>query len=294
MAWEETDSDGCINIGLLISPFLAKAILWGLLLMPIIFIALFYPLYGFLFFLFFVGFGLTAFGAFIYPGYLHVTKKNAWKEFAASTGLNFVPGDFFNGASVYGNYRGYDLKAYSFLKGNMFLTFFAFFIKSLDDYGPYTRFVLSVNKAAEVIPIDKQFTAQDVIDLFKTAGLTRTALKGKIVASKNQPGLCYEQKGSETDKRYLQLILQTLGNWADTYSILLALGGEIIPILQKTLVICPDELQQIIVQLLYQIGQETIKNLGRPDSRRLCSACLARKSKANRSLWSNASLFGRF
>lgn len=230
------------------------------------------PLFGFLIL---AGLALVAsapFIAFVHPGYFHTTKKQAWKKFAASNGLSFDAGNFFRKSVITGTYRGYDLKMDTCLKAEI-LNLLSVLIKgpAKSDYSPYTRLRLSAETFPDVANLTEQNNIRAIIGKLKS----KVTLKGEIVAKQGQLGLCYEQKGIEIDGYYLQLLLQTLSKMADAYNLLLALGGEIVPVLLQTLVFDAETLAPITMQLLYDLEQKT-NELSHQTSNLLCPTCLRR------------------
>jgi hypothetical protein len=128
---------------------------------------------------------------------------------------------------------------------------------------------------AEEVP-DRIPSVEQVINLFKEARRDDFLSEGQIIAKKGHAGLYYEQRGIETDERRLEAIVQTLCHLAGIYVHLWPLGGELIPVLQQALVLGPERLDQIIIQLLYHIQQRTNQDLGHQAHKLLCPDCLAR------------------
>lgn len=210
------------------------------------------------------------FMAFIYPGYLHTTKKQAWKNFATSNGFNFDKGNFFRKATITGNYQGYDFEIDTYLKPEILLLL-SMSIKGPAklDYSPYTRIKLAIQPLLIGTFFSEPKNVREIVKKLKP----KTFFRGQIVAKPGQLGLFYEHKGFEFDEYYLLSVLQTLSELADVYVILLALGGEIVPILLQTFVVGTETLQPIIIQLLSEIEQKTTE-LKQQASTLICPKCL--------------------
>lgn len=221
------------------------------------------PLFGFLILVGLVLVASAPFIAFVHPGYFHITKKQAWKKFAASNGLSFDAGNFFRKPVVTGTYRGYDLKMDTCLNAEDW--------DRLSDYSPYTRLRLSPETFPDVVDLTEQHNIRAILGRLKS----KTTLRGEIIAKQGQLGLCYEQKGIEIDGYYLQLLVQTLSEMADAYTLLLALGGEIVPVLLQTLAVDAETLSPITMQLLYDLEQTT-NEPGHQTANLLCPNCLRR------------------
>lgn len=221
--------------------------------------------------------GMFVFIGLIHPGYFHLAKYRAWKQFATSNKLTLNPGNFFKKASVSGKFQDYNLKLDTFLKFSIVLNSTILTKgKGKRDYNPYTRIVLSINSQKQTTVSKNHSTPHDIIEMFKAAGIANIHLKGAIVARENHPGIYYEQEGIEVDEYYLQTLAEGLSSIANVYSTLLARGGVMVPALQKTLTLGADNLQPLIIQLLYDIGQETIQQMGQQPSKFLCPDCLVR------------------
>jgi RNase P subunit RPR2 len=103
-------------------------------------------------------------------------------------------------------------------------------------------------------------------------------LKGRIETESNGQTLYYEQAGIENDIDYLQLLCDFLCDLveASPNPAVVALGGEIAPLLQTIVAQENHPLREIAVELLYSIEQETRMRLGQQAHRLFCPRCIVR------------------
>ncbi|MCP4371369.1 MAG: hypothetical protein GY797_25115 [Deltaproteobacteria bacterium] len=203
-----------------------------------------------------------------------------WQAIAKDKNLKFISGS----RTILGDYRGHHLKLD--------------IVYRTEQYNhPNTRLVCSLNDSVYQPPLleyGKQFTVTDIINFFTLYNLSDIEIKGRLYFGPNIQ-ICYEQIGVETDVAYLEFLFDLLCDIADGYPIIVAKGAEAIPALQEIAQTERHELQQIAIQLLYDIGRETTTRLSAQISQVLCPNCLLRSCtahKANISLQESVTYYG--
>ena len=177
---------------------------------------------------------------------------------------SFLPGSF--------NYRGYKIHKDTFEKDlsrtgvGPFHTFTRILLQLDWLYADKRRYVSTENEA----------DLRQALELFLTLGVA-SQLKGRIDLRANHYNFYYEHIGIERDENYLQWLYGLLGDLADSYLKIVALGGEAIPSVAE-LVARPDyQLSQIGHQLLKDIAEETKIHLQEEQIDFLvCPNCLTR------------------
>lgn len=176
-----------------------------------------------------------------------------WRVFAQSNNLSVNTGWRGLSYSVSGRYRDADMS----LKGinsNGLHT-----VASLEDYR-------IVNEAVIHQALD------DLLHLMKSHSLS-----GQIKVEAGGRKFVYKQVGIETSTTRLQLIFGLLADLISIYPHVVKVGGEAIPSLQEL----ADEnsyWEDVAIQLLRDIAQETKRRLQNNASGLLCPHCLARFS----------------
>jgi hypothetical protein len=102
-------------------------------------------------------------------------------------------------------------------------------------------------------------------------------LRGDFDVYKQGRIAIHSQKGIITDPKYLQFLVEILRNLSEVYPAIVALGGEIVPLLRsihETRLI----LGLVADQLVNDICKDTSKRLKRRIHRLLCPDCLVRFS----------------
>ena len=190
--------------------------------------------------------------------------KKSWKALDRSNNLEFVPGDLFTAAYVWGTFRGNGLTLDTFPKR---------YGKSSQTH---TRILLTVNKTQrfEARKRDESVESTSVEHVVEVL-TTRFPLRGrfKVIAGGQQ--LYYEQRGVENDIKYLQKLFDLLANLVETYGVV-ALGGEVVPHLLPIATDKTNKLRSMAVQLLNDIADETTRRLKYNATRSICSNCLVR------------------
>lgn len=191
-------------------------------------------------------------------------KLASWQILTKANGLSFVPGPFERGGiRIAGNYRDHHLRLETTRKSDT-----------------NTRIVLSPKHIAN-LPTSRQVAdtandqilAEEVITLFDRAG-QGSKLKGQIKTTANNTVLTYEQVGFEKDAQYLQRLFDLLSDLADTYPKVMILGGKIISALQAIAINRKHILQQVVIQWLQDIEQETTNRIRDQASHMICPICL--------------------
>lgn len=229
--------------------------------------------------------------------------RDQWRELAARHQLTFTPGNYQalarpSPAYLHGLYRGRQLKLESFDqvkeefgKGEVKYT--------------YTRLLLSVEPepaGSEALAAERPANTttpavEPVPPNMVGRLLTQTDvrfLKGEVRLQDRGRQLYYEQRRIETDIAYLQRLLDTLCDLADSYVQLLALGGEAAPALQELVEIADPELERTAGQLLQGIARDTEQRLSWRADQLLCPRCLARfgAHKVSLSRWQGLTYYG--
>jgi hypothetical protein len=195
--------------------------------------------------------------------------QSAWKKLAQANGLTFTPGGFWGGVRVSGKYgqRYLSLETSSADGGNNLTC---------------THLALSAKKATNNYPrltsaylAQASLTVDDVVNLLVPKDWNYK-LWGKVKANVGGQTLSYEQPGIETDVDFLQFLFDRLGELADAYLEIVALGSEVVPTLHKIATNDRHVFQPLATQLLFDISRETAGRLGHQAARSICPYCLAR------------------
>ncbi|HEX9922050.1 MAG TPA: hypothetical protein VGD99_05265 [Anaerolineae bacterium] len=241
-------------------------------------------IFGFFFILFCIGWGIPYI---IYK--LYKKNKHPWQALASRFNMRFIPESFLNvGASVVGNYRGYSLVIDSFTAQ-----------VSQKQGMLFTRLTISDALSArhKFLLKDKDYSKQKVTATELDGLLSLTDSPYDPVAEfriKEDPRkIIYAQPGFETNLEFFQSLLDRLCDLLDGYPALTNLGGEIVPKLQA-LVLEKNQFQQVCLQILENICEDTKDRLRDRTDRLLCHDCLTRYGahKVNISRWQSLVYYG--
>lgn len=181
------------------------------------------------------------------------------KTLAETNGLSFSPGIFFiSQPKVEGSYQGH-----------------------------YVKIVITKNYDTHITVDSKQSSSQQVllksVELVEPAiitewltGVPDFEIKGTVTATQFGQKIYYKQFGIETDGAYLEVLLQRFSHLATAYSQVLALGGEIAPILYEVAIDNDHPLNLVAYQLLEDISHKTIQQIKERLASLLCVRCWAR------------------
>lgn len=205
--------------------------------------------------------------------YYHPFKQNSWQRFAAKNKFHFRE------YGIIGTHQGYD---FCLLPQHS---------NSAADIETYMRLTVSLeNQAAanNTAEFAKPFDKKDVTNLIISAS-DNFSLNGKVFSHNQGREISYIQLGLEDSDKYLQAILDFLTILAQIYPRVVALGGEVGPILQpitlgKEYVLQPlpqlpqdkdHPLRAVAIELLRDIGRQTA-HLSRQLDQLVCQYCLLR------------------
>lgn len=180
-------------------------------------------------------------------------QENQWYIFATTNNLTFISD---KKPQIAGYYRDCFVEIQGFKQ----------------DKQLYTRVILSTKNHNSEFTTNEVISAENVCNLLKPDDVVHNRLKGKIRIKEEGQQLFYQQLGLEGDIKYLQFLLELLRNMMDNCHSIIAMGGEVIPILQE--IALDREFQDDAIQLLFGIGQETTNRLNYRASRIFCSQCL--------------------
>jgi hypothetical protein len=231
------------------------------------------------------GWVLTIFAG-IYVGHqTEQRKKAAWRQFAQTNGLTFVPSRFL-GPSCYvtGNYQGCSLVLNRVERGSgkskKFYTCLQLTTPS------YQRIELPLAQ----FPLGQSLTVKAVEDLFTSKLPSR--LKGEIVI-KNK-GLEWRYEQVETEEKYLQELTDWLVQLIKNYPKVLAFGGEAVTALHTITKTKDHALCHVAHQLLHKIADGTASRLKLHAHRLFCPHCLTgcTEHKLNLGWWQSLIYYG--
>jgi hypothetical protein len=193
-----------------------------------------------------------------------------WQALAAANRLTFQSKSQLlrDGAKVFGHYRGHKLKLIT-----------AQTIKSGADY-TFTEILLwSQHLSSQpLLPLDKTgfepLSMEALTHLLAPAGL-RYPLRGSLRVKDNGQMFWYHQAEVQANPDYLQYLFDLLGDLAENYPKILALGGEAVAALQELTVHYPRHaLSFIAANLLAAIVTETTIRLKPHTADLICPQCL--------------------
>ena len=141
----------------------------------------------------------------------------------------------------------------------------------------YTRITLSI-----ITPMNGRFAERKMRLMVKPSIVNSPLqvftssyqLRGQIKGGQAPVIVRYAQSGIETEIEYLREVFELLCDVADAYLAVVALGGEIVPSLQVVATKEDHPLQQVVTQLLYDIGRQTTSEYGNQPMDFLCPHCL--------------------
>jgi hypothetical protein len=215
-------------------------------------------------------------------------RRVAWQKLAETHHLVFQPGGLLKEPQIIGHYRGHhlNLDTYQKKEGGSYQTTYTRLVLSVDNLA-HNHLLLESNDR-----LDKQLE-KDIDKLLIPNGI-RYNLKGQFRTQKDKQQLYYEQRGFETDKTYLQFLFDLLADLADSYPVVLALGGEVVSSLSKIATDYNDVLQPVATQLLHHIGQQTTNRLSGRAEHLFCPNCLTcyDARKAPLPWWQSVTYYG--
>jgi hypothetical protein len=181
--------------------------------------------------------------------------ESAWQSLAELYNLVYVPQHQWQKARVTGRYRGYQLHLSSYLFG--------------------LEIILTATSALPQPPVSRRIEAE-ITPLFLNPYLSNL-LGGYFRAQDCGQRFFYHQinPSRRTDLQSLQQLLNRLCDLADSYRQLLALRGEVIPVLLQKLAPYP-KFSRLAQQLLQDIVSETEARLAQNKTELLCRQCLWR------------------
>ena len=190
-------------------------------------------------------------------------KKMHWRILAKKNRLKYTRTNWFKGGDfVYGHFRDYYLKLETTRS-------------RIGDEEGYTHIVLAANQSSRLIspPLNQ---SEDTRSIGTRLGVFRSSqvLRGQITGGEDPIIVCYEQDGIETDVKYLQSVINLLGNIAEAYSLALSFEGRAIAYLREAVLNEKSELSPVIIQLLDDILQIVSSRLKRENVRLFCRNCL--------------------
>lgn len=190
----------------------------------------------------------------------------SWETFAEKNGLTYKSSKYFPSVKpkVTGIYRGCKLNLSS-------STQIHYEIGSDHDARRHpqllTHMALQTDKAIKGEPDEKY-----VKTFLNSIGLRRLTA-GELYSQKKGTKIVYEQNEIEQDEQNLEVLFESLFDLIKAYPMIVAMGGKIVASLQTTGK-NNQALQQVMKQLLFDIGQTTTKQLKGQTSELLCSSCL--------------------
>ena len=196
------------------------------------------------------------------PIYLYYRQqkkdKLSWQRIATQNGLSYKTRKYFNGGDfIIGVYRGHRLK-----------------IESKDLGQSATKISIKLNDGWHG---EDTHTVDDIADIF----LSEFQFPGKIYMGRNGRFISYIQYRIETDEQRLQSIIDVCCQVLETYDQIIRLGGEVVPILQKTISFSDDKLHPVATQLLSEISTKTTTELGNRLSQLVCCQCFLKFESLN-------------
>lgn len=199
-------------------------------------------------------FGMTA--AYLYRG----INWNSWEMLAKAHKLTFTRGKLLGNYRVFGHYRGYHLELMALQKDGQ-----AF---------PAMRMVLKGDQLQLDEPDSKKrsLSSQKVAVLFE-ALKSDHMLNGAFQVTPDGQEISYEQSNLETKERSLQFLFDSLHELISAYPKIVALGGEVIPILQNVAATASHPAWPVAAQLLKEVAAATLL-LRSKISVLICRSCL--------------------
>ena len=199
-------------------------------------------------------FSMTA--AYLYRG----INWHSWEKVAKAHKLTFTTGKLLGNYRVFGHYRGYHLELMALQKDRQ-----AF---------PAMRMVVKRNRSQPDEPELKkrELSSQKVAALFESLKSDHM-LNGAFQATPDGQEISYEQSNLETKERYLQSLFDLLYELAWAYPKIVALGGEVIPILQNVAATASHPAWPVAAQLLQEVAVATLL-LRSKISVLVCRSCL--------------------
>jgi hypothetical protein len=216
--------------------------------------------------------GMPAFmGVLAYAVYYAVNQNQnkqfaSWETFAEKNGLTYKSSKYFPSIKpkVTGIYRGCKLNLSSSTQVHYEI---GSDHDARRDPQILTCMILQTDKATEG-EADEKYAKT-----FLNSASLRRLTRGKLYTQKQGTTVVYEQNQIEQDEKNLEVLFESLYDLIKAYSMIVTMGGKIIPSLQ-TIGKNNQALQQVMGQLLFDISQTTTKQLKRQASELLCSSCL--------------------
>lgn len=166
-----------------------------------------------------------------------------WQAFAQTHGFTFTPGVMVEGMRVSGSYKGFGFGMMAFHKN----------WESRE--APYTLMEMTThpNASAQQKPA---LTPADVSKIFAVNNID-IKLKGIVEATEQGQKLTYIQRNLETNRAYLDGVLESLYTLIQAYPALVATGGQIIPLLRSVATDEKHPLRDVAQQLIHDIASIT-------------------------------------
>lgn len=156
-----------------------------------------------------------------------------------------------------------------------------------DSY-PTTTIIIESDDIVKVKPLDDFFDGEKIIVEEIAQALIPNSLehtiKGEIFVATNGCRVVYTQRGTEVDIIYLEFLLNMLIDLIEAYPLVIALGGEIVPILISIKHNKSHRLCSMASQILRDIELDTMARLGSNPSRFLCPRCFIRCTSRKREI----------
>ncbi|MCP4370536.1 MAG: hypothetical protein GY797_20845 [Deltaproteobacteria bacterium] len=216
-------------------------------------------------------------GILAYAGYYAINQNqnkqfDLWKIFAENNDLTYKSSKFFPSIipQVKGIFRGYKLTLSAFSQAHYPVG---------SDHNArrnpqlFTRMVLQTEKVRKNDISLKGKSDEKYVKTFLNSASLHRLTAGDVYAEKRGSKVVYEQKEIEQYDKNLGILFESIYNLIETYPMIVAIGGKIVPNLQS-IGKNNQALQQVMGQLLFDIGQTTKKQLKHHASELLCSVCL--------------------
>lgn len=150
-------------------------------------------------------------------------------------------------------------------------------MESLQGLTTRTRLTLTVtDRAAKAKDSNRRLSLDDVANLFAAPLRSGLALTGQFKRTAEGETWTYEQAEVETDSACLQVVFDTLYNLSEAWSQIIALGGEVIPILQASAGDPNHPARSVAAQLIQAIAPTTVHLHQQGEARLVCPRCLRR------------------
>ncbi len=179
-----------------------------------------------------------------------------WEQYAKNNNFNFVKGKTLEGSRVWGEYQDTDMELIAFYENKR--------KKELA-----TRLTLTTKTPLKITESISLKRVQDAFEL-----MTEKYAFGQVVGLDMERGQMYwEQPGVLYQHPYLFYAVETLSQWLKLTPDIIALGGEVMPILTKVAVSKNHPLRKYAWQLMTLIAPSTRNLQDRADSL-VCQRCI--------------------